>query len=845
MFRGKQILAGTVAWATLSGIANADSLSLTDSAFVRGGAHADTPQAWDTALTLKNANNDYCRIAMMKADTSSITGMVVAADFSIYAKDAVPHTLYVYGVIDSAGFQNWTGGDTGNATWNSVATNGLFQPLENLHQIGHSNLVFLGSQTLPGANAGDVSVTVSGNPLINLLNSDTDGLLTFVFCVDTNANGMAIRPHNNANPAALNVTIDPAAVIVETTGSTGLKHPGCLQSAADINALAAAMNENDPYRDGLWSSMMSNARGRIDKTDWIPPTHIVGTAYAAPAKYAGAGLIRYINDWIINGNTNSEAAAITMLNTWADIESFTAEPGDPLEGQSHAMHWWGYLAHAADLLTSSNTSWPAVEQNAFKDMMRTKVLPIADGRRMVGYNGNWDLSATWAVMTIAVLLDDKVLFDEQIAWLKDGDTNARISHYLLASGQCQESARDQTHSSMGLTFLSLCAQTAWTQGIDLYEYDNRSVGRAFEYYAAYNLGENHLPFQVYPSPTGSNSAHDYNTAISSIGRPTFFKVYEMVYHHYKNYRGIELPHCKTVLETVTRPEEPGGNWSNHNSALYWNLTINHSPTPGTDVALAVHSNYAGRASLRLNCGGGDYHLASNGRAFTKERGVWNDGGSDLSHTNAIAATDEPALYQTYRSGNTSGSIHYHFGLPNGLYRVRLHFAEPDHAQAGARRFNVYLEGRETLDQFDIFETAGQNAAHVHETFLLLSDGQLDVELESMVDRPVIAAIEIDPDIIDIDTDGLTDGQETLLGTDPQNPDSTFAVMDTTPFPGVGKIELSWPSRSNVLYRVWQSPNLSDWTVARDWAAPASPPEDVLELDLSPSNGFFRIEAEIK
>jgi hypothetical protein len=37
----------------------------------------------------------------------------------------------------------------------------------------------------------------------------------------------------------------------------------------------------------------------------------------------------------------------------------------------------------------------------------------------------------------------------------------------------------------------------------------------------------------------------------------------------------------------------------------------------------------------------------------------------------------------------------------------------------------------------------------------------------------------------------------------------------------------------------------DWTVTRDWTNAAAVPEDALELDLTPSNGFFRVEADIQ
>ena len=98
---------------------------------------------------------------------------------------------------------------------------------------------------------------------------------------------------------------------------------------------------------------------------------------------------------------------------------------------------------------------------------------------------------------------------------------------------------------------------------------------------------------------------------------------------------------------------------------------------------------------------------------------------------------------------------------------------------------------------------------------------------------------------DSDGDGLTDTQEIALGTNPNDPASVFSIVDTTPLPISGKLGITWPSRTNVLYRIWASPDLIDWSIARNWATAQTPPEDALEFDLSPSNGFFKVEADIQ
>jgi hypothetical protein len=196
-----------VALVALGTIARAAVLSLTDSAYIRSGIHAGIAQNSSVALAIKNAGGDNGRIAMLKADISSLTGTVDSATFNVWCKEGNNGdvTIYVFGVKDSAGFQNWTGNTNGTATWNSVAANGMFEPAQDLYSTGHSNLVYLGSQFVPKNADGEDLVSLSPPELVSLLNNDTDGLLTFVFCISENDNS-AVRPHNHANAPSLDFT---------------------------------------------------------------------------------------------------------------------------------------------------------------------------------------------------------------------------------------------------------------------------------------------------------------------------------------------------------------------------------------------------------------------------------------------------------------------------------------------------------------------------------------------------------------------------------------------------------------------------------------------------------------
>jgi len=108
--------------------------------------------------------------------------------------------------------------------------------------------------------------------------------------------------------------------------------------------------------------------------------------------------------------------------------------------------------------------------------------------------------------------------------------------------------------------------------------------------------------------------------------------------------------------------------------------------------------------------------------------------------NAIADTEQDALYQTV----TYDVRAYRLKVPDGLYAVRLQFCEPHYAEAGKRVFGVTLQGRKAIDTLDIFAAVGRNRA-LDYTFpdVKVSDGMLEIQFDSIVEYPCIAAFTVE------------------------------------------------------------------------------------------------------
>jgi len=141
--------------------------------------------------------------------------------------------------------------------------------------------------------------------------------------------------------------------------------------------------------------------------------------------------------------------------------------------------------------------------------------------------------------------------------------------------------------------------------------------------------------------------------------------------------------------------------------------------------------------IRINSGGGAY-TATTGYSWSADRGF--RGGHASSTTAAIAGASDPTLYRSERWG----TFGYALPTPNGVYTVTLKFAEFVWTRPGQRVFNVTIEGRTVLRDFDILHEVAPDTA-LDKTFRVsVADGVLNVAFASVVDDAKVSAIEVTP-----------------------------------------------------------------------------------------------------
>jgi len=322
-------------------------------------------------------------------------------------------------------------------------------------------------------------------------------------------------------------------------------HPGLLHSAADLLRIKKMVTQSDePWRSGFEQLR----RHPQSQADWhlAGPVAEVDRFKPSCHKFDFDGNAAYQNAllWCLTGDEAHAKKAVQILNAWSGTLSQFAGR-DKILGAS--LGSFKYV-NAAELIRYTYSNWPPAEVRQFEQMLRNAVYPAIQDFAIFA-NGNWDTGCLKTMLAIGVFCDDRVIYNRALDYYRSGSGNGRLTHYVInEAGQCQESGRDQQHAQLGLAHLAEACEIAWNQGMDLYGFADNRLLRGFEYTAQYNLGHA-VPFTPFTDTTGK-----YKTKVISADRRGELRpIYEMVWNHYENRRGIPAPFTKLAAEKI-RPE---------------------------------------------------------------------------------------------------------------------------------------------------------------------------------------------------------------------------------------------------------------------------------------------------
>lgn len=332
-------------------------------------------------------------------------------------------------------------------------------------------------------------------------------------------------------------------------------HPGVLHTQKDFDYLYNVVQQKIEPAYSSYVLLKNNPRASADYK-MNGPYKIISRdgQYAwTKTKMETDFSAAYLNAimWMVTKNEAHAKKSLQVLEAYADtLTTIPATNDAPLLAGLEGFK----IVYAAEVLKYSYKKMTPAQLDKITKMITGVFLPVIDNfyNTWAYTNGNWGAIDTKTYMAAAIFLDNRQMYKKAIDFYLNGNDNGTIKNYVSgATGQIQESGRDQGHSQLGLGALATICEEAWKQGDDLYSaLDNRLL-KGFEYVARYNLGDDNVPFITWKDVTNKYSNW---TVISTISRGKFIPVYEMAYHHYVIRKKLKMPYTQKVIEKI-RPED--------------------------------------------------------------------------------------------------------------------------------------------------------------------------------------------------------------------------------------------------------------------------------------------------
>ncbi|MGG1517334.1 AbfB domain-containing protein [Paenibacillus oryzisoli] len=349
--------------------------------------------------------------------------------------------------------------------------------------------------------------------------------------------------------------------------TTSFAHPGLLHTQADLDRMKQMVGAGtQPYLDG-WNQLVNSPLSQANWTPRATATIIRGGTGDNVALLFNDIARAYQNAlrWKISGSTANGDTARDILNAWSSTLTTLSGNAD----RYLASGLYGYeMANAAELMRD----YPGFNVTQMQNMLTNVFYKPLNERFLIGnengsdhndayiqnYWANWDLANMAATVAIGIFCDRRDIYDIGVDYFKHGAGNGSIYNaipFLQPNGlaQWQESGRDQAHTQLGIGLMATINEMAWNQGDDLYGWANNRFLRAAEYVAKYNNGDDNVPFATYEWGSGTNGAVQTQTVISSASRNEYRPIWEMIYNHYANRKGLSVPNI-AARAALSRPE---------------------------------------------------------------------------------------------------------------------------------------------------------------------------------------------------------------------------------------------------------------------------------------------------
>ena len=434
----------------------------------------------------------------------------------------------------------------------------------------------------------------------------------------------------------------PAFAAYEAHEDTAFVHPGVLNTEADLSRIAKAVESGEePYLSG-YNALISNPYAQIGAPRAVETITRGGSGanFALLYQDAARAYLCAIR-WKISGDTAYADCARDVLNAWSGtLKTVTGNADRYLTGIYSYQ-----LAAASELMRD----YPGFETRQMQDMLLNVFYkPLTErflysseygkdhnDAHIMNYWANWDLCNMAAAMAIGVFCDRRDIYERAIEYYKFGAGNGSIYGAVpklyeageatlnVPVGQWQEAGRDMEHTQLGLGLMAVMCEIAWNQGDDLYGWANNRFMYGAEYVAQYHLGRD-VPFTEYNWYSGGGAWSSQSVISGTSGiRPVF----EMIYNHYKNRKGLDVPGMEALLETVRPEGGPGGHASSFDQPGFGTLLYTRAPGDSTEAVLGESNVKPG--IYRITSRKSGRALSEDADGYVRQRSVDGDNAAQL------------------------------------------------------------------------------------------------------------------------------------------------------------------------------------------------------------------------
>lgn len=313
-----------------------------------------------------------------------------------------------------------------------------------------------------------------------------------------------------------------------------------------------------------------------------------------------------------------------------------------------------------------------------------------------------------------------------LGWSASND-NTAVSGYRVHRDGIQVATTQQTT----FTDNGRVPSTEYDYAVKAYDAAGNQSGDAL-------LSVTTLADQQAPTPPGSLQAVPGNAAVQLSWNAASDAV---------GVTGYRVRRNGNLIATVSGLSHTDSGLTNGTSYQFAVTAIDAAGNESAAATLSATPTVAPAATLRVNVGSDDPYVDPQGNSWAADYGA--NTGYIESNTLTILGTDKPALYQKRRIDRSTGDeLLYALPVPNGDYRVVLHFVEvvASVSFVGGRVFDVTAEGALAIDNLDIFARVGANTALTMDVPVTVNDGQLNIGFLHVVQNPVLSGIEVLPQL---------------------------------------------------------------------------------------------------